>query len=449
MTAASSSKTDESITNLTAEVLDIDPAALKSWIEHASDWVVANVLTLDTAIEAAIILTAIAVGFAIDKISSAKLGQIINRLHAPNLVKRVLQKIRRSLAPVSIFILLSLCLTFLPSAIPDIRLGLVDAVTRLTAAWIVIRLVVQIVHNPTMRNVIAFITWSIAALSIFGFLDDTVEALNATSLTIGDFQLTALTVVKCLLATMIMVYIASSMSRTVERRLINIPGMTSGSRLLIGKIVRIILTILAVMIGLTMAGVNLSALAVFSGAVGIGVGLGLQRGVSNLFTGMMLLMDRTIQPGDVIELSTGGIGTVKQMGSRCTEVITLDRRSYLIPNEELVTQPVINWSRGGRESLVSVVFGVDYSHNPHQIITLAKGTTDGHSRILQFPEPSCLFTGFGDNSLDFQLNFWIADPENGTAGIKSEILLALWDVFDQHDIKIPYPHREVFIHNKS
>ncbi|AGH97318.1 mechanosensitive ion channel family protein [Micavibrio aeruginosavorus] len=449
MTAASSPKTDESITNLTAEVLDIDPAALKSWIEHASDWTVANVLTLDTAIEAIIILAAISVGFMIDKISSAKLAQVINRLHAPHIVKRVLQKIRKSLAPVSIFILLSLCLTFLPSMIPDIRLGLVDAVTRLTAAWIVIRLVVQIVHNPTMRNVIAFITWSIAALSIFGFLDDTVEALNATSLTIGDFQLTALTVVKCLFATMIMVYIASSISRTVERRLINIPAMTSGSRLLIGKIVRIVLTILAVMIGLTMAGVNLSALAVFSGAVGIGVGLGLQRGVSNLFTGMMLLMDRTIQPGDVIELSTGGIGTVKQMGSRCTEVITLDRRSYLIPNEELVTQPVINWSRGGRESLVSVVFGVDYSHNPHQIITLARATTDGHPRILQFPEPSCLFTGFGDNSLDFQLNFWIADPENGTAGIKSEILLALWDVFDQHDIKIPYPHREVFIHNKS
>ena len=449
MTAASSQNTDESITNLTAEVFDIDPEALKSWIEHAVDWTTTNVLTLDTAIEVAIIIAAIAVGFIINKISSAKLAQIINRLHAPNIVKRALQKIRKSLAPVSIFILLSLCLAIVPLVVPDIRLGLVDAVTRLTAAWIVIRLVVQIVHNPTMRNVIAFITWSIAALSIFGFLDNTVEMLHATSLTIGDFELTALTVVKCLIATMIMVYIASSMSRTVERRLINIPGMTSGSRLLIGKIVRIVLTILAVMIGLTMAGVNLSALAVFSGAVGIGVGLGLQRGVSNLFTGMMLLMDRTIQPGDVIELSTGGIGTVKQMGSRCTEVITLDRRSYLIPNEELVTQPVINWSRGGRESLVSVVFGVDYSHNPHQIITLATATTDGNPRVLQFPEPSCLFIGFGDNSLDFQLNFWIADPENGTAGVKSEILLALWDVFDQHNIKIPYPHREVFIHNKS
>lgn len=449
MTGQTNPATEESLAELTAEVLDIDPEALKNWGEHAADWTTTHVLTLDTAIEVGIIITAIVVGFLIDKISSAKLAQIINRLHAPHIVKRVLQKIRKSLAPVSIFILLSLCLTIAPSLVPDIRLELVDAVTRLTAAWIVIRLVVQIVHNPTMRNVIAFITWSIAALSIFGFLDNTVEALHATSLTIGDFQLTALTVVKCLIATMIMVYIASSISRTVERRLINIPGMTSGSRLLIGKIVRIVLTILAVMIGLTMAGINLSALAVFSGAVGIGVGLGLQRGVSNLFTGMMLLMDRTIQPGDVIELPTGGVGTVKQMGSRCTEVITLDRRSYLIPNEELVTQPVINWSRGGRESLVSVVFGVDYSHNPHQIITLAKATTEGHSRILQFPEPSCLFTGFGDNSLDFQLNFWIADPENGTAGIKSDILLALWDVFDEHNIKIPYPHREVFIHNKS
>jgi small-conductance mechanosensitive channel len=182
-------------------------------------------------------------------------------------------------------------------------------------------------------------------------------------------------------------------------------------------------------------------LAVFSGAVGLGIGLGLQRGISNLFTGMMLLLDKTIQPGDIIEMPDGTLGSVYHMGSRCTELRSLDNRSYLIPNEHLVSNQVINWSRGSTEVLQSVTFGVDYKHNPHDIIKIAIDATRGIPRILH--DPICHFSGFGDSSLDFTLRFWIKDPENGTGGLKSEIYLALWDAFAKNNIEIPYPHRKV------
>ena len=184
-----------------------------------------------------------------------------------------------------------------------------------------------------------------------------------------------------------------------------------------------------------------------SGAIGLGIGFGLQKVVSNLFSGFLLLMDQSIQPGDVIELeSSGTFGWVNNMAARYTEIVTRDNKSYLIPNEELVTQRVVNWSHGNKLVRVEVLFGVHYDSDPHEVIRIAVEAATKPERVISNREAVCWLKEFGDSSINFALRFWIKDADQGITNIKGEVLLALWDAFKANNIAIPYPHREVFIH---
>lgn len=421
------------------DILAIDEALLNTWAAAIQDWIVGHLLSVDTAIQIGVVITAFIVGAVAGRIVAPKISAAIEALRLPMGLRKTLQNLRRLSGAILTLLLLFVAVLAHAAIQPALSFAFVDAMMRLCAAWIIIRMAVQVVHNPATRNIIAGFVWVVTALSIFGMLDDVARALDGLGITLGDFRLSALTITKAAVVTLLLLYGASALSKLIEHQLGKIPTLAPGSRLLISKIVRIFLMTLAVLIGVTLAGVNLAMLAVFSGAVGLGIGLGLQRGISNLFTGMMLLLDRTIEPGNIIEMPDGTLGRVHHMGSRCTELRSLDNRAYLVPNEQLVSSQVINWSRGSPEVLQSVTFGVDYKHNPHDIIKLAVEATRGVDRVIR--EPVCQFTGFGDSSLDFVLRFWINDPENGTGGVKSGVLLALWDAFDKNGINIPYPHR--------
>lgn len=419
----------------------LDEQVISNWVATAQDWITNHLLSVNTAIQFALILCAFIAGALIERIVLPYVTAMIEALKIKGAVRAILHNIRRLIGPFFALMILFILLIVIPSLGMDMNVTFMDVAMRLTAAWIIIRLAVQLVKNPFARNMIAAIVWTIAALSIFGVLDDTAAALDGVGITIRDYRLTALIMVKCLLATMLLMYGAGALSRFVDKQLGRVPNMSSGSRTLITKITRMLLMVVAVMIGITMAGVDLSVLAVFSGAIGLGVGFGLQRGVSNLFTGIMLLLDRTVQPGDILELQGGTFGVVRQMGSRCTEIVTLDQRAFLIPNEDLVTKPVINWSRGGANSVLSVKFRVDYRHSPHDVIRIATEAAAGHPRVLKTPAPGCALDGFGDSGMDFSVGFWIADPQNGTGNVQSDVRLALWDAFQKNKIIIPYPHQ--------
>jgi small-conductance mechanosensitive channel len=193
------------------------------------------------------------------------------------------------------------------------------------------------------------------------------------------------------------------------------------------------------------AGIDLSLLAVFSGAVGLGVGFGLQKGVSNLFSGMMLLMDKSITPGDIIELPGGTFGWVNQMGARYTEIVTRDNKAFLVPNEDFITQQVINWSHGNRLIRTEVKFGVSYDSDPHFVKKIAEEVCTKPERIVKDPRPACHLVAFGDYDLQFKLRFYIEDPEKGITNMHGEVMLALWDAFKAHGIKIPFPRQDLFI----
>lgn len=422
------------------------PDLQKLWSNLVA-WFGDNFWTIDFLYEGIIIAIAFALGAVVFRFTQKPLMEVIEQSQLPLRVKRNLFYTKRLIFPFSALIFMFLGSMIASAEAISINIAFVQTVMKVLFAWIIIRSAVQLISNTLVRNFFAVTIWVIVALSIFGILDETTATLDAFGFGIGSFRLSALAVIKGIVSLFILLYLASFASTFIERQVLRSRSLTRSSQVLIAKIIRITLIVFAILIGVTSAGIDLSIFTVFSGAVGLGVGFGLQKVVSNLFSGLLLLMDKSITPGDVIELeSSGTFGWVNHMGARYTEIITRDNKSYLIPNEEFVTQNVVNWSHGNKLIRLACDFGVHYDSDPHQVIAIAKEAATRPARVVEEPLPQCWLTEFGDSSINFTLRFWIKDAEGGVANIKGEVLLALWDAFKENGIQIPYPHREVFIH---
>jgi small-conductance mechanosensitive channel len=236
------------------------------------------------------------------------------------------------------------------------------------------------------------------------------------------------------------------MSRLLDQRLQLFAPLTPAVEVLASKLVRMTLLTLAVVLALGSIGIDLTAFAVFSGAVGVGVGFGLQKVVSNLVSGVILLLDRSIKPGDVIEID-GTYGSVSTLNARYASVLTRDGKEYLIPNEDLITQRVTNWSFSNDLIRLHAKVGISYESDPHEAIRLALEAARNIPRVLNDPAPNCVLLEFGDSTVNLELRFWIRDPANGTANIRSQVMLNLWDLYHQHGIGMPYPQRDITLRN--
>ncbi len=179
-----------------------------------------------------------------------------------------------------------------------------------------------------------------------------------------------------------------------------------------------------------------------SGAIGVGLGFGLQKVVSNLVSGVILLLDKSIKPGDVISLGDT-FGWINTLGARYVSVVTRDGKEYLIPNEDLITSQVVNWTHSDNTVRIDITFGTSYGDDPHDVRRIAVEASAAVARVLLLPKPVCHITGFGDSSVDYILRFWINDATAGLTNIRGNVFLALWDAFKSAGISIPFPQREV------
>ncbi len=403
-----------------------------------------------TAIQTAIILVGFIIAGILYRILSKPLDNKIEKTSLPIQAKRIVTRLKKLTFPI-----LWLLFTFTASAIVSALISKVDvklvySIEKVLLAWIVIRIAVQFVSNRIVRNIFATSIWIIAALSVFGILDQTAATLNAIGFNIGDFRLSALAVIKVAFSLFALLYLAIFASGFIERRVFQIKSLTRSSQVLAAKVIRVSLIVFALLIGITSSGIDLSLFAVFGGAIGLGVGFGLQKGVSNLFSGMLLLLDRSIKPGDVIEIpDIGTFGWVNEMGARYTEIVTRDNKSYLIPNEDFITQRVVNWSHGNSLIRISLDFGVHYDSDMENVVEVAKEAAKLPERVVDYRQPVCWITEFGDSSVNFTVRFWIKDAEEGITNVKGEVYMALWKAFKENDIQIPYPHREVYMHKSK
>jgi small-conductance mechanosensitive channel len=315
----------------------------------------------------------------------------------------------------------------------------------LAAAWLVISVASHVIRKPILRRIFAVIVWTFAAAAILKIVDDVVTILDGIGFNLGDVRLSVLTVMRAIVFLTVLMWAATSFGNFLDKRIQSVDELTPSLRVLLGKILRITLVVFAVMIAMQSLNIDLTALTVLSGAVGVGIGFGLQKVVSNFISGMIILLDQSIKPGDTITLGET-FGWIRELRARFVSVVTRDGREFLIPNEDFITTQVINWSFSDKFVRLDVPFGVSYDSDPHKVTEVAIEAAASVDRVCSdYRRPVCWMTEFGDSSINFLLRFWIEDPQQGLTNIRGKVMMALWDAFKENGISIPFPHREVIL----
>jgi small-conductance mechanosensitive channel len=323
------------------------------------------------------------------------------------------------------------------------RSYLLAIAAKLALAWLMIRLLTSVIRNAFIVRLVSLSAWLIAALSILGQLDPAIDALDSVSVVLGGLRLTPLLLIKLGVLLAGALWLTNVASNFAESRITRSTDLTPSIQVLLVKMVRLGLVIFAVAVVMSAVGINLSALAIFSGAAGVGIGFGLQKIVANFISGIILLADKSVKPGDLVTIGDSS-GRISAMKTRYISVAAGDGREFLIPNEDLVTQKVTNWTYTDKNTLVKVNFGTNYDADPRLVCKLAIDIAATAKRALKNKPPNCILTEFAEHGMKFSLTFWIADPD-GMDNVKSEVMLSLWDAFKRENIKVPYPVREIRI----
>ena len=322
---------------------------------------------------------------------------------------------------------------------------IIYAVMLLALAWLLISVFSHTIRSRAIGRLFSVIAWIYVAATILGITDDVAQLLDQAGFQFGNFRLSILNVLKAALLLGVLLWVAASFGNFLDRRIQGSDELTPSLRVLIGKVLRIALITVAALLAMSGIGIDLTAFTVLSGAVGVGIGFGLQKVVSNFISGIIILLDQSIKPGDTISLGDT-FGWIRELRARFVSVITRDGREFLIPNEDFITTQVINWSFTDDLVRLDVPFGVAYDSDPHEVSRLAVEAAAAVDRVVTTGKaPVCWLKAFGDSSLDFVLRFWIADPQNGLTNIRGKVMLALWDSFKEHGVAIPFPHREVIM----
>jgi small-conductance mechanosensitive channel len=347
-------------------------------------------------------------------------------LHASTAVFAVLMRIARIVMKASTW----------PS-----RSYLLSVFAKLALAWLAIRLLTSVIRNPFVLRVVSISAWLVAALSIIGQLDPVIDALDSVSITFGGLRLTPLLLIQAAVVLAVALWLSSVASNFAESQIARSGDLTPSVQVLLVKVIRIGLMVFAIAVALSAVGINLSALTVFSGAAGVGIGFGLQKIVANFISGIILLVDKSVKPGDLVTIGDNS-GRISAMKTRYISVAAGDGREFLIPNEDLVTQKVTNWTYTDKNTLLKVIFGTNYDADPKVVCKLAIEIAAAHTRALKNKPPNCLLTEFTEAGMKFSLTFWLADPD-GMDSVKSDVMLALWEAFKRENIRVPYPVREL------
>jgi len=317
---------------------------------------------------------------------------------------------------------------------------------QLAVAGTVIRFLSTLIHSRVTAKWVAGVIWGVAALHIVGWWAPMTSLLGSIHLGLGEDRISLLGMLKGTFYFVLFLWLAGIVSRASEKKLKKIEEMTPSLRVLFTKLLRISLIFIACLLGLNAIGVDLTSFAILGGAVGLGLGFGLQKVVSNFVSGIILLLDRSIKPGDVIAIDKS-FGWVNTLGARYVSIIQRDGREHLIPNEQLITEKVENWSFSNNDVRIPINVGVAYGTDLRKALELCLEAAIEEPRVKQFPKPVVRITGFGDSAVNIEIRGWINDPVNGIGNIKSDVFLRVWDKFQENGVEIPFPQRD--LHLKS
>lgn len=285
----------------------------------------------------------------------------------------------------------------------------------------------------------------IIGLSVSGLLDPLIKFLKEISFKAGDFKVSAYNAISSIIALVVLIWIAGLISRGVESYIRKFRRLRSSDRDLITKGFNVILYIAVFLIALNVMGVDLTALAVLGGAVGVGIGFGLQKITSNFISGIILLFEKSVEPDDVVELADGTVGVIRKTFARYTLIEMPDGKELFIPNEDFIINRVSNWTHGNSRGRIDINVGVSYDSDLELAQKLMLEAAQEHSRTIEEPGPTCVMRQFGDSSVQFQLMFWVSDVRDGRFAPQSDVMFSIWRKFKEHGVKMPFPQRDLNI----
>lgn len=436
----------EAADEATAIEMLTDPESWSQWIGQASLWAEEFLFTEQTLIEVGLILFAALVAWPISHKLRDRFNELSHRDSKFALMKRLWIELWEQSFPI-VWLLVQ-WLTVVVSRELELRNATQIITTSLLSAWIIVGLASIVVANAFWSRTIAIAAWLVAALNIVGLLDQSIRILDEAALTLGEARISALMVIQGMVALGILLWFTAIIGQLMENRLTSSPNLTPSMKVLSTKVLWIALGSFAFLSALAVVGVDLTALAVLGGAIGVGLGFGLQKIFANLVSGFILLLDKSIKPGDTIAVA-GYYGRVDALGARYVSVTTRDGIEHLIPNEELIISRVENWSHSHELLRLRKVVGVHYKSDIHQVIALCLEAAKETPRILDDPKPVCLLNEYGDSSVNFEVRFWINDPMNGRANVTSDLLIRIWDKFKANNVEIPYPQRDLHLRSSD
>ena len=341
--------------------------------------------------------------------------------------------------------------------------ALLDGAIRLVGAYIIVRTGVLLFAASlgakswisVWEGRVALALWLAIAAEYLGWLDPIIATLDSWGIAAGKSRITVWSVLKLLFILTGFMLVAAWISRWVERRLKKLSGVAPSTRIGIAKFANAFLIALSILMGLNAAGVDLTALTVLTGAVGLGLGFGLQSIAANFVSGFVLLMDRSIKPGDVISLSgqsgtsTENFGWVQELRGRYVVVRDRDGVEMLVPNQQLISNAVINWSYTDPRIRLKLPIRISYRDDPELALKILLEACEGQARVLRDPAPVSRLMHFSDSGIELELRFWISDPQEGVNNVRSEVNRAIWRLFKEYKITIPMAQREIIVHNVS
>lgn len=410
------------------------------WIELAND--------LQTAAaywQLAILATSLLLAWA----SNGLVHRFVT-LRAPESWKVGVGGIKRALFPVTALVFVYLGKVILRHW--EQHTALLSLSATLLLAMAGIRLAVyalRYIFNPSsvlksMENLISGTIWLVVALHLAGILPEIVQGLEEAGFSVGKNRISVLLILQSVVTVIVTVVVALWLSRLLENRLMRAEQINMNFRVVMTKLVRILLTLVGVLVALSAVGFDITLLSVFGGALGVGLGFGLQKIASNYVSGFIILLDESVHLGDVITLD-GHYGVVEQIRSRYLVLRKLDNTEVIIPNETLIASAVINHSLSDRRAKVQMPIQVSYEGDLDLAMHIMREAAERHPRVLDDPAPEVHLKGFGESGIDLQLSFWIPDPEEGSASLQSALYLDIWRAFQAQGVSVPYPQREIRI----
>jgi len=423
----------------------LDSNQIITYIEQIQLWIESNLLITSNLIEIGILITLYLFSYIIVHKFRNIVNKLLSKISTLNADKKdlLINKLLRLL----IFTIFIWIYVLIINVIGQKSL-FSNIIGNLFTAWIIIKIISTLLPGKFSVKIISSLVWTVTALKILNIYEKTLDILDNLSFQSGNLNVSLLLIIKGLLIFSILFWAFGKINEVLQKRITKTDNLTPSIKVLLTKLTKFALFTIAFLLTLSSIGVDLSTFAFLGGAIGLGLGFGLQKIVSNFISGIIILLDKSIKPGDIIEINDV-YGRIKSLDTRFVSIVTLAGKEYLIPNENFITKEVINWSYSDELVRVDIPVGVGYDSNMNLVKELLLKSLENEERIVSTPSSVCLMEEFGDNTVNFSLRFWIKDPDNGIANIKSNVLFTIWNLFAENDINIAFPQLDLHLESIS